>query len=326
MTNKSEIRLAPETIYYLLFTALGIFLIWRLSDILILIITALLFSAALTPIVEWLHRQKLPLPFAAALVVIALVLPIIYVFVAVAPTFIVQLPTIMQTVSNSLNSYSFLPVELRNLNFAQYFQNNSSYLWESTTKVTNFFFQTFTLIVMLFYLLVDGERLHRLVSELVPRRNRQKIEKISSELARISGRYIRGNLLISVICTAIIFIGLLFLRIPYPVPLAIFAGILDLLPMAGGTIGAIPSVIIAFTISPLTGLLTILLFIVYQQTENVVLAPNIYREVLHLIPFLSFVSVIIGSLLFGVAGAFLALPVAAAVPAVINYFKVVSEK
>jgi predicted PurR-regulated permease PerM len=326
MTNKSEIRLAPETIYYLLFTALGIFLIWRLSDILILIITALLCAAALTPIVEWLHRQKLPLPFAAALVVIALVLPLIYVFVAVTPTFIVQLPTIMQTVSNSLNSYSFLPAELRNLNFAQYFQNNTSYLWESTTKVTNFFFQTFTLIVMIFYLLVDGERLHHLIAELIPNRNRQKIEKVSSELARISGRYIRGNLLISVICTTIIFIGLLFLRIPYPVPLAIFAGILDLLPMAGGTIGAIPSVIIAFTISPLTGLLTILLFIVYQQTENVVLAPNIYREVLHLIPFLSFVAVIIGSLLFGVVGAFLALPVAAAVPAVINYFKVEAGK
>ena len=321
MTNKTEIRLAPETIYYVLIIVLSIFLIWRLSDLLVLIVTALLCAAALNPVADWLHQKKIPRPFAAALVVIALVLPIIYVFIAVAPTFIVQLPTIMQTVSESLKSYTFLPAQFRNLDFAQYFQNNSAYLWESTSRVTNFFFQIFTLVVMIFYLLVDGDRLHNLIAALIPSHNRKKIEKISSELARISGKYIRGNLLISVICASIIFIGLLLLKIPYAVPLAIFAGILDLLPMAGGTIGAIPAVVIAFTISPLTGLLTLLLFIVYQQTENAILAPNIYREVLHLIPFLSFVAVIIGSLLFGVAGAFLALPVAAAIPSILHYFK-----
>jgi predicted PurR-regulated permease PerM len=321
MINRSEIRLAPETIYYLLFIALGIFLVWRLSDILILIVTALMCAAALDPLVEWLHKKKLPIPLAAALVVFVLVLPLAYVFIAVTPTFIAQLPTIMQTVSNSLNSYTFLPAQLRNLNFAQYFQNNTDYIWESTSRVTNFFFQVFTLVVMIFYLLVDGDRLHKLVASLIPQGDRRKVEKISSDLARISGRYIRGNLLISVICSTIIFSGLLLLKIPYPIPLAIFAGILDLLPMAGGTIGAIPAVIIGFTISPLTGLLAILLFIVYQQTENTILAPNIYKEVLHLIPFLSFVSVIIGSMLFGVAGAFLALPVAAAVPTVLTYFK-----
>jgi predicted PurR-regulated permease PerM len=321
MTNQSEVRLASDTIYYLLFIGIGLFLVWRLSDIIILMVTAMMCAAALTPPVDWLHKEKLPRPLAAALVVIALVLPIVYVFIAVAPTFITQLPTIMQTVSNSLNTYSFLPAELRNLNFAQYFQNNTNYLWESTSKVTNFFFQVFTLVVMIFYLLVDSDRLHNLASSLVPQRNRKKVETIISELGRISGRYIRGNLLISVICTTIIFSGLLLLKIPYPVPLALFAGILDLLPMAGGTIGAIPAVVIAFTISPLTGLLTILLFVVYQQTENAILAPNIYKEVLHLIPFLSFVAVIIGSLLFGVAGAFLALPVAAAIPTILTYFK-----
>jgi hypothetical protein len=156
MTNQSEVRLASDTIYYLLFIGIGLFLVWRLSDIIILMVTAMMCAAALTPPVDWLHKEKLPRPLAAALVVIALVLPIVYVFIAVAPTFITQLPTIMQTVSNSLNTYSFLPAELRNLNFAQYFQNNTNYLWESTSKVTNFFFQVFTLVVMIFYLLVDS--------------------------------------------------------------------------------------------------------------------------------------------------------------------------
>ena len=63
------------------------------------------------------------------------------------------------------------------------------------------------------------------------------------------------------------------------------------------------------------------LFGVYQAIENDILAPNIYNKVLNLLPFLSFVSVIIGSIMFGIAGAFLALPIAAGVPTVIKYFE-----
>ena len=109
--------------------------------------------------------------------------------------------------------------------------------------------------------------------------------------------------------------------IPYALPLAIFAGILDLLPLIGSTIGAVPAVIIGFTISPLTGLLVLILFIAYQMFENNILAPLVYKKVLNLIPFLSFVVVIIGSILFGVAGAFLALPIAAGIPTILKYLK-----
>jgi len=144
------------------------------------------------------------------------------------------------------------------------------------------------------------------------------VEKISSDLALISGQYIRGNLLISVICASVVFIGLFLLGIPYALPLAILAGVLDLLPLIGSTIAAIPAIILGFTISPLIGFLTIVLYAGYQEIENDILAPVIYNKVLNLLPFLSFIAVIIGSVLFGVAGAFLALPIAAGIPTIIK--------
>jgi predicted PurR-regulated permease PerM len=250
-----------------------------------------------------------------------LVLPLIYVLLSVVPTFASQLPAIMDQVSQILNSYNFLPPEIRNLNIAQYFTNNTSYILNSTSLVTDFFIQTVTLIFMIFYILVDGDRLHKMFLSLISSKDRKKIEDISLELAKISGQYIRGNLIISLICTIIIFAGLLILNVPYAFPLAIFSGLLDLLPLIGSTIGATPAVLIAFMLSPLKGLLVLILFIVYQMFENNILSPVIYKKVLNLIPFLSFVAVIIGSMLFGIAGAFLALPIAAGIPTIINYLK-----
>ena len=322
MTQKTEFSLSFKTIYTLLIIAILIILTWKLSIIIILFITALMCAAALAPMVEWLNKKlHFPLTLGAAIVIIGLVLPLIYVIISVIPTFISQLPQIMDQVSKSLNSYTFLPPEIRNLNLAQYFQNNTDYILSSTSIVTDFFFQTITLIFLIFYILVDGDRLHKMFLSLLPSRDRKKVDNISAELAKISGQYIRGNLFISLICMIVIFAGLLILKIPYALPLAIFAGLLDLLPLIGSTIGAAPAVLIGFMISPITGILVLSLFLVYQAFENNILSPIVYKQVLNMIPFLSFIAVIIGSMLFGIAGAFLALPIAAGVPTIIKYLK-----
>ena len=317
MNKKVEVSLSPNTIRTILLFALGIFFIWKLSNIFILLLTAIMVASALNPAVKWLNK-KLPLTLSAAVVVVGLILPLVYVVGAVIPDFISQFPAISQRVTAALSNANFLPPFLRQLDFSQYFQNGSSYILESTKIISNFFFQAITFIFLVFYLLIDGKALHRLVSLSISSGKRVRAEKLVEELGRISGQYIRGNLLISLICASVTFIGLIILDVPYALPLAIFAGLLDLLPLIGSSIGAVPSVIIAFTISPITGFLTIALFAVYQALENYILAPSIYNKVLNLLPFLSFISVIIGSIIFGVAGAFLALPIAAGIPTIIK--------
>ena len=317
MSEKVEVTLSPNTIKTILLIAVGIIFIWQLSDLLILLITAIMIASALNPAVKWLN-QKLSMTLSASIVVICLVLPIIFVLGSVIPDIISQFPAIVNKVTTVLNNANFLPPFLKQLDFSQYFQSNSSYLIDSTKMISNFFFELITFIFLIFYLLIDGEALHRLVSLSIPTKNRARVEKISSDLALISGQYIRGNLLISVICASVVFIGLFFLGIPYALPLAILAGVLDLLPLIGSTIAAIPAIILGFTISPLIGCLTIALYAGYQEVENDILAPAIYNKVLNLLPFLSFIAVIVGSLLFGIAGAFLALPIAAGIPTIIK--------
>ena len=76
---------------------------------------------------------------------------------------------------------------------------------------------------------------------------------------------------------------------------------------------------IAFSISPIKGLILLIIFVLYQQIENALISPAIYNKALNLYPALAFLAVIIGASLFGILGAFLALPIAASIPAVIDY-------
>jgi predicted PurR-regulated permease PerM len=209
---------------------------------------------------------------------------------------------------------------LRNLDITQYTKDAGQYLLVSTSAITNFFTQLVILVFMIYYLLIDAESIYRLFSVFIPKRSRARTDQALSEMAVISGQYIRGNLLISFICSLVIFIGLFTLGVPGAIALAVFAGIMDLLPLVGATIGAVPAVILSFAVSPMTGLFTIILFLLYQETENDYIIPRVYHKALKIIPFLSFVSVIIGTILFGVAGAFLALPIAASIPTLIHYF------
>lgn len=154
-----------------------------------------------------------------------------------------------------------------------------------------------------------------------PEDNRIKVQKLAEDLTKINGQYIRGNLLISLICGITIFVGLVLIDVPYAAPLALFAALVDMLPQIGAVIGATPAVIIAFAVNPTAGVLTLLLFIIYQQIENNILSPNIYNKALNLSPALSFIAVLVGGSLAGIVGAFIALPIAASIPTIINYVK-----
>jgi predicted PurR-regulated permease PerM len=139
---------------------------------------------------------------------------------------------------------------------------------------------------------------------------------IELALVRIGG-YVAGNAITSGICALVVTIGLIVLRVPFAIPLGIWAGFADLIPMVGSYAGAIPAIVIAFFVSPMTGLLTALFFVAYQQFENYALVPRVMRNAVHLSMAAVIVSTLIGATLAGFAGALLALPVAATIKVIV---------
>lgn len=296
------------------------YLIWQLSSLIILVIAALIIAATFNPLVVWLEAKKISRKTASAGVLIILVLPVIFALALIVPVFLEQVDNIAKAITDIIANYKLLPKLFANFDISQYTRDAGQYLLLSTQAFTTFVAEIIILVFMVYYLLIDNESLYKLFALFISEKNRAKADQAFKDLAEISGQYIRGNILISMICSSVIFVGLLLLNVPGALALALFAGITDLLPLIGATIGAIPAIILAFSVSPLAGFLTIILFWLYQEVENDYIIPRVYHKALKIIPFLSFVSVIVGTLLFGIAGAFLALPIAASIPTVVHYF------
>jgi predicted PurR-regulated permease PerM len=139
------------------------------------------------------------------------------------------------------------------------------------------------------------------------------VQELLDQILTKIGSYIAGNVIISVIAGITSFIFLIAAGMPFPVALALWVAIADLIPMVGATLGAIPAVIVSFFVSLPVGIATLIFFVVYQQVENYVIAPRVMKKAVDLSPAAVLLSALIGASLLGVVGVLMAVPAAAAV-------------
>ena len=318
--EKKEHPFSWEALTRIVVVGIVVFLCWKALSILPVVIIASVLTVSLYPIVKKLQKTiKIPFILSIFLVFIVPIIPFIYLGYIFIPQIAREIPNLLISL-NVIISHSAL---FGNFDFISFIQNHFDYTTATNTtiNIAQNIFSIITTLVLTFFLIYDLERLFELFLHTVPTKERGKAKELLKEIALVTGKYIRGNLLISVFCGIFVFVILTILHVPYALPLAIFAAIIDLLPLVGQTIGAIPSVIIAFGVSPLTGVLVIVLHLIYQQIENVIISPMIYNKALNLFPSIVFLSVLLGASLFGILGAFLSLPIAASIPAVIHYQK-----
>jgi predicted PurR-regulated permease PerM len=167
-----------------------------------------------------------------------------------------------------------------------------------------------TIMVLTFLMLVEGPGMLRGgLGALSPPR-RLRFEKVGADCARAVTGYVAGNLLISVIAAAVTYVSLLILGVPFRGVLALWVGFADLIPLVGATLGAIPTIGVAFLHNTVAGVVMIIVYVVYQQFENHVLQVTIMARTVSLNPLVVLVSVLMGVELFGFLGALLAIPAA----------------
>ena len=295
-----------------------VYLVIKSISVFVIVLIAMILAAALHPIAKKLHSWKIPRILAIIIVIILLLVPVGALVGVTAFVFAKQFPQVIAILTPLLAKFGIAPNAI-SADITGYVQGNFGSFVDSTKTVFLSVLGILTAIFATFYFLLDADHLFGLFAGLFPKAKRQNARLLSGEIAEVVGQYIRGNLIISLICIAIIYGGLAAMRIPFALPLAIFTGILDLLPVIGPILGAAPALVLGFAISPVRGILVLVLYLAYKQLEDVVIGPAIYNKALKLSAALIFLSVVIGAGVFGVAGAFLALPVAASIPVIFRY-------
>ncbi|MEA2508365.1 MAG: hypothetical protein QOG21_447 [Actinomycetota bacterium] len=172
-------------------------------------------------------------------------------------------------------------------------------------------FKVLTVLVLTIYFVMSLQRIRTGTLRLIPLSRRERATALMDPMFEKVGGYVAGNLAISLIAGALAFIFLALTHVPFPVALALWVAIADLIPLVGATLGAVPSVIVAFVGSIPLGIATIVYFIVYQQAENYLIAPRVMTRTVDLSPAAVLLAALIGASLLGFVGALMAIPAAA---------------
>jgi predicted PurR-regulated permease PerM len=169
----------------------------------------------------------------------------------------------------------------------------------------------FSVIFLTLFGLIDEPHLREWTGSLLYRDKRERFLHVTDRIVQTTSRYMLGNLAISVICGAVYGVTAVILGLPYPLALAVIAGILDLIPNIGATIAGVVIGVVALSVSLEALIVFLIVIVVYQQIENYILQPTIIGRAAHISGFTVLASVLAFGALFGLIGAIIAVPIAA---------------
>ena len=172
-------------------------------------------------------------------------------------------------------------------------------------------FAFITIVILAFYLLIEGQSLFAAFARLFPYSRRPEVLLAGREISSKVSAWMIGQLILAGTIGASSAIGLYLLGVPYFYVLALISAVGELIPVVGPILSAIPAAAAAFTVSPRTALWVILFFVVQQQAENHLLVPKIMQRQVGVSPVVVISALLIGGSLLGLVGAVLAIPTAA---------------
>jgi len=306
-----KIEISHKTIIFTILVLLGLWFFYVIKDIILEFFMALLFMTILNPLVTKLTKYKFPRTVSVILIYLFLFIIIGFAISAIIPPLIEQTSSIV----NNLPSY------LSRLGISSFFSEQLlqqtisllATLPQKVAKITVSIFSNLlslvTILVFAFYLLSERNKLDSQLSSILGQSKGVEIIKFVDLLESKLGGWARGQLTLMIVVGTANYIGLSLLGIPSALPLAILAGLLEIVPYIGPIIAAIPAVILGFGISTFLGIATASLAFIIQQLENYVFVPGIMRKAAGVNPIITLFALAIGFRLAGVAGLLISVPV-----------------
>lgn len=264
--------------------------------------------SALSPIVTRMEKFKIPKSLSIAIIYV-----IIIALISLTVAFIVT-PFAEETTNLFTNLPNYLITIIPESGFIdrsvvqQEFGNFSRNALEVSLAIFSNFLAFISIAVLTFYLLLERENLDKLLAQFFIGKD-ERIKRTTKKIEEKLGAWVRGQMALTLIIGTTSYIGLTLLGVPYALPLAILAGILEIVPVIGPIISAIPAIMIAFLISPVTAGLVAIMYFIIQQLENHLVVPQVMKKAVGLNPLVVIIAVAIGGKLLGIPGALLAVPI-----------------
>lgn len=312
------------------------FLAWvvaALHTVIFLLLTSMVLAIGMQPAISWLEHRGMRRGVAVTVLFLT-GLVVVGVFLAlVVPVVIHEIAALVQAAPGYLrraqHGSGLLGRLDRQFDLIGKLQGLSKRLPSTALSlakgIVSLVFGALMILILTAYFATAMPRMRRGVARLLRRDQREDFLFVLEESTSRIGGYVMGNFAISVVAGLVSFGGLALIGIPYAAALAFWVALTDLIPTVGAVLGASAAVLVAAFVGIPQLVATLLLFIVYQQVENYVIAPRVMKRAIDMSPAAVIVAVLVGGTLGGFIGALLALPVAAVIKIVLQEMYLVSR-
>jgi predicted PurR-regulated permease PerM len=320
---------SPRAVWIVLINAsalaLGLALLWHLRTIVSWVLVALLIALALQPAVAWLTRHRIRRGWAVATVfivvmglVVAMVATLVPMVTEQARELAARAPELIERVEESRlvgwADRQFRVLDRVQAAIGELLGDVAQPALAVAKGVLGGLAGVVTVVVLAVFMLLFGDEVIAKSLQWVAPDRRENYVRLLRRMRRVVGGYVAGTLVVAGIGGVVMGTTLALLGVPYFLPLGLTMMVLGIIPFLGSALGAVLLVGMAFASSGLyPGLITAVVYLVYQQVENELLQPLVQRRTLRMNPLIITLALLAGTGLAGVLGALLALPIAGAI-------------
>jgi len=323
--ERIQLEIASSTIIKTILLILLFVFLYVLKDVVIIFLFALVIASGISPFANWLDERGFPrvvgvlalymIVLGLAVFVLSLVVPFISDDIN---RLISVLPKMVESVSSSLDiaqqsspQYLDFLGEIQNIlsGLSSYLQQASQSVVGLIVSVFGGLFSFVAILVISFYLSVTRKGVETFLGAVVPEKYENYVISLWKRTEIKVGKWLQGQMLLGLIVGLAVYVGLSLLHVKFALLLSLIMMILELVPMVGPVVSAIPAVILAFLQSPVLGFWVLVLYIVVQQLENHILVPIILGKTLNLNPVVILIALLVGQTLAGIPGMILAVPI-----------------
>lgn len=311
-------------------------LLYRFNQVIFTLCIAIVMGTVIRPAVTWLYQHGLPRIAGVILVYILLFALLVGFLFLLSPLIIEQSGTIIAAMPIYYHDFragvinysnplivqlgKFLPAVLPSLKPAQNVMASAGQVFGYLSSTAQFIFTAMVVLILAFYWTLDGPRIIQSFLMLVPQDQRESIRDLISAMETKVGYYIAGQGFLCIVIGIMALIAYLLIGLPNALVLALIAGVLEAVPMVGPLLGAVPAGLVALSLGPDKLIWVIVATVIIQQLENSLLVPRIMSRAVGVNPFVTLLALFAFSSFFGIAGALMAIPLAAIIQLILNHF------
>jgi predicted PurR-regulated permease PerM len=323
------VEISPKSIITAVTILVLALVAWKIRAIIFAVIISIILMSGFSPLVDWFQKKGLNKIVSVVLTYVFAIGTLGLILFAIIPPLIVRgqdfftdLPAYLNSAVDYLNNTGFVMINSDELT-STLSSRASGYLFEARGILLNVFSGVLTFLtiaVFTFYLLLEKENVKKNMFYFFPHLPKERVTKVVQKIDEKLGAWLRGEFVLMVAVGTFTYIGLTLLRVEFALPLAVLAGLLEVVAMIGPIIAAVPAIMIALVQynSPLPALGVTALYVLVQQLENNLLVPKIMNRAVGVHPLAIITALLIGGSLFGLMGAILAVPVAATAQVIIE--------